>query len=74
MIGVILVSLESYLEHLQIHISQDLANSEVCALECTYSAIERTCAHCKSKVMLECDQAHLECDQAHSVDLAALKP
>jgi hypothetical protein len=35
-IGVILVSLESYLEDLQNHISQVLANSEVCALKRTF--------------------------------------
>jgi hypothetical protein len=68
------MSLESQLEDLQIHISQDLANSKVCVLERTYSTIKRTYAHRKNKVMLVCDQAHLECDRAHSANLAMLKP
>jgi hypothetical protein len=39
------VSLESQLKDLQNHISQELANFEGSALELTYSAIKRTCAH-----------------------------
>jgi hypothetical protein len=40
---VILVSLESYLEDLQNHISQDLANSEVCVLERTFCDQAQLC-------------------------------
>jgi hypothetical protein len=54
------VSLESYLEDLQIHISQDLANSEAFANDRTIIEIDRTCAHQHSKCMLECERSHLK--------------
>jgi hypothetical protein len=69
MIGVILVSLESYFEDLQNHISQVLANSEAFALERTFCVRMQLCpsdAEFLARVRLNA--------LAHLTDLAGLKP